>query len=243
MKTLITVLCLVSMFAAMTPALAQDASEQETFVNTVKNRIHQSSGDAKGSAIAAAPVETTSVTRVELGAKGVVNGQSSFSFPMAPDKLADYLMTPEGAGKLSVIGHSAVPKGLTEDGKGWKGEIAVDLDQVTSHKLAMRALLSAESREMIKASAMRQFKAPFTATRETSGGVSTVHYTLADAKVVGQADLTLKIQANGDKGALVSVASQTRSALKDDGERLLLAKQVLRSIPSVLDEALTAQGR
>lgn len=239
MKIAIALVCLV----VLGPAFAQDGGDLEVYVNTVKNRSHASAGGARASQIASPAVETTSLTRVESDDKGVVRGQTTFFFPMAPDKLADYLMTPEGAGKVTVFGHSAVPKAPTSDGKGWTGEVAVDLDQMQSSNIVQRTMLSPEAREMVKASTVRQLKAPFTATRENAGDVATVRYSLSDAKLVDQADITLRIQANGGSASLVTVNSRTRTALKDEGERLLLAKQMLRSIPTVLDQALSNQGR
>ncbi|MBI4863288.1 MAG: hypothetical protein HY815_23935 [Candidatus Riflebacteria bacterium] len=238
-------LCLVLALGALilAPVAIAGDSAFAIFVNPVKNRVAFTADEAEARHIKDGKVEITSLTKVEADAAGDVLGQTAFFFPIAASALADFLASPEGACHISMFGESVTVTGQPKAGT-WEGQMTVDLDKARSAKPTLRELYNPAAIRHLKECKERQYTTTIRVSREQADNVTTVRFVSEGGRLFTKAMATVRIAANGKEGSLVTVDTVSHSTIiaETDG-RVQLAKQVLRSLPKILDVGLTRQGK
>jgi hypothetical protein len=187
-------------------------------------------------------VAVSSVTKVEALAGGDIVSESAFFYPASPAQIVQALSTAEGLCKLSAFCKGIQKTGPTADGKGWQGEMTVDLTRVKSP--GSRDLWSPAFVARVQQAPEKEYKARFEVTTESATPDSTtVRFKLTGGRIFQRLDVECQVFKGGSAASLVVVRAWTRSSISDDvGERVYVAKRVMRMSPRMLGNALTAAG-
>lgn len=185
-------------------------------------------------------VEVTSLTKVEALASGDVLSETTFFYPASPDAIVSLFTSPEGICAASALCASARKVGPTSDGKGWTGEIQVDMDRIKDKAKILRTAWSPAALRKLQTTKERRYTIGFELRVQDEGAVKAIHFRMASGRVFTKLEATMRVFAGGSAASLVTFQSLTRSTLADDvTERVLLAKRLVRASPQIVDEALT----
>jgi hypothetical protein len=224
----------VTLFVCLSPgagcaAAPADFDEHQT---SVKDRV-------KGGS-----VKVSGLTKVEAVADGDVLSECAFFFPAPADGIADLIASPEGICGLSVFCEGVKKTADLPGGKGWSGEMAIDLDRARSRITDMRAIWSPTAIQKIQSQKEKKYVSRFEVWREDAGDMRCVRFKLTSGRLLSKLEMTIRVQSGGAAATLVTVSVRTRSDLADSvRDRVLLAKRVVRSSPRLLDDAFTRAAR
>jgi hypothetical protein len=223
----------LSFALAFGPAVALAATnvDFEVFVNQgVKNRTQGGN------------VDVSATAKSEATASGEVIGESAFFFPATPDAIVQALFTPEGIKAFSPVAESV--KAAKKWDVGWSGEMTIDLERANKVSGDHGTILTPELLARVRAVEGKKYTIQFQVTKADSSDLKTVYFGLKGGKLFEELSVTVRVQVGGAASSLVTVLTRSKSTLEKTVEaRVLLAKQVLRASPRLLDTTLTTLGK
>jgi hypothetical protein len=182
-------------------------------------------------------VEVTTLTKVEALEDGVILSETAFFHPATAERIVSTLSEEAGISGLSAFATGVTRTGPTEDGQGWKGEMSINLDNIRNS--VVRDLWTPEFVEKIKNVQEKEYKLNFELRTSTAGEVTTINFKLLDGRVFQKLEVEARVFAGGSASTLVVVRARTKSSISPDvGERVLVAKKIMRAAPKLLNRSL-----